>query len=87
MNNCLFIIEFLNVACALQQCVQSQNNKKWPNKNNDVITDLGGGGNFPMFLCGFRILSAIPTLLLARAQQPFPKCPECRRNAQIWVRA
>ncbi|MEK9989933.1 MAG: hypothetical protein VW642_09405, partial [Halieaceae bacterium] len=20
------------------------------NKNNDVITDLGGGGNFPMFL-------------------------------------
>ncbi len=87
MNNCLFIIEFLNVACAVQHLEQSQNNKNWPNNNNDVITDLGGGGNFPMFLCGSRIFSAIPTFLLACAQRPILRYPRCRRYAQFWVRA
>jgi len=50
MNNCLFSIRFLEVACTLRLFFKSQNNKNRPNKNNDVITDLGGGGNFPMFL-------------------------------------
>jgi hypothetical protein len=50
MNNCLFIKHFFKVACTLRQKWQSRNNKNRPNKNNDVITDLGGGGNFPMFL-------------------------------------
>ena len=50
MNNCLFSIRFLEVACTLRLFLRSQNNKNRPNKNNDVITDLGGGGNFPMFL-------------------------------------
>jgi len=50
MNNRMFNRDFLKVACTLLITRQSQNKKKWPNKNNDVITDLGGGGNFPMFL-------------------------------------
>jgi hypothetical protein len=50
MNNCLFIKHFFKVACTLRLEWQSRNNKNRPNKNNDVITDLGGGGNFPMFL-------------------------------------
>ena len=50
MNNYLFIDNFYKVAHNLLYLRESQNNKKWPNKNNDVITDLGGGGNFPMFL-------------------------------------
>lgn len=50
MNNSLFIQLFFIVAHPLQRLSQSRNKKNWPNKNNDVITDLGGGGNFPMFL-------------------------------------
>jgi hypothetical protein len=50
MNNSLFIQLFFIVAHPLQHVSQSRNKKNWPNKNNDVITDLGGGGNFPMFL-------------------------------------
>ena len=46
----MFYIAFSDVACALQPQQQSRNNKNGPNNNNDVITDLGGGGNFPMFL-------------------------------------
>jgi len=86
MNNCLFIIEFLNVACALQLFGQSRNNKKRPNKNNDVITDLGGGGNFPMFLCGSRKFSTTLTRLLVRAQQPLLRYSGCRDNARFWLR-
>ena len=29
--------------------MQSLNNNNWPNNKNDVITDLGGEGDFPMF--------------------------------------
>ena len=46
----MFYIAFSDMACALQPQQQSRNNKNGPNNNNDVITDLGGGGNFPMFL-------------------------------------
>jgi hypothetical protein len=57
MNNYLFIDIFFKVAHNLLHMWESRNNKKWPNKNNDVITDLGGEGNFPMFRFG-------PTLFL-----------------------
>jgi len=50
MDNQMFFITFPNVAYALQYFVQSRNNNNRPNKKNDVITDLGGEGDFPMFL-------------------------------------
>jgi hypothetical protein len=50
MDNRMFFITFPNVAYALQYITQSRNNKNRPNKKNDVITDLGGEGDFPMFL-------------------------------------
>jgi len=50
MDNRMFFITFPNVAYALQYFMQSRNNKNRPNKKNDVITDLGGEGDFPMFL-------------------------------------
>ena len=46
----MFFITFPNVAYALQYFNQSRNNNNRPNKKNDVITDLGGEGDFPMFL-------------------------------------
>ena len=48
----MFFNTFLNVACDMQLLQQSRNNNNRPNKKNDVITDLGGEGNFPMFLSG-----------------------------------
>ncbi len=48
----MFFNTFLNMACGLQLLAQSRNNNNRPNKKNDVITDLGGEGNFPMFLSG-----------------------------------
>ena len=48
----MFLKVFYEVACALLCFTQSRNNKKWPNKKNYVITDLGGEGDFPMFLYG-----------------------------------
>ena len=59
MNNYLFNDIFFIVAHNLLYSEKSRNNKKWPNKNNDVITDLGGGGDFPMFRCTLRIFSAL----------------------------
>ena len=50
MDNRMFFITFPNVAYALQHFDQSCNNNNRPNKKNDVITDLGGEGDFPMFL-------------------------------------
>ena len=50
MDNRMFFITFPNVAYALQCFDQSRNNNNRPNKKNDVITDLGGEGDFPMFL-------------------------------------
>ena len=46
----MFLKVFYEVACALLSLMQSRNNNNWPNKKNDVITDLGGEGDFPMFL-------------------------------------
>ena len=45
----MFSCDFSNLACCLQLYGQSRNNNKRPNKKNDVITDLGGEGDFPMF--------------------------------------
>ena len=55
MNNWMFFITFPNVAYALQYIWQSRNNNNRPNKKNDVITDLGGEGDFPMFLFTHRL--------------------------------
>ena len=66
MNNYLFIDIFFKVAHNLLHIWESRNNKKWPNKNNDVITDLGGEGNFPMFRFG-PTLSLPSTLSLSLA--------------------
>jgi len=55
MNNRMFFITFPNVAYALQYMLQSRNNNNGPNKKNDVITDLGGEGDFPMFLFVHRL--------------------------------
>ena len=46
----MFFNAFSIVACGLLLIQQSRNNNNRPNKKNDVITDLGGEGNFPMFL-------------------------------------
>ena len=48
----MFSNTFLKMACRLRLILQSRNNNNRPNKKNDVITDLGGEGNFPMFLSG-----------------------------------
>ena len=60
----MFYSVFLNMAYALQPKWQSRNNKNGPNNNNDVITDLGGEGDFPMFLSGLQLApkSAISSL-------------------------
>jgi len=78
MNKCLFISVFFKVARTLLFTAQSRNNKNWPNKNNDVITDLGGGGNFPMFLFVVRSHPAIAIAgrALLDAARPAP-CPSC----------
>ena len=53
----MFFITFPNVAYALQYFDQSRNNNNRPNKKNDVITDLGGEGDFPMFLFTSHLLA------------------------------
>ena len=45
----MFFNTFLNMAYGLRLLPQSRNKNNRPNKKNDVITDLGGEGNFPMF--------------------------------------
>ena len=67
----MFYIAFSDMACALQPQQQSRNNKNRPNNNNDVITDLGGEGDFPMFLSGLQLapesaISSLSIFLVAR---------------------
>ena len=71
MDNQMFFITFPNVAYALQYFVQSHNNNNRPNKKNDVITDLGGEGDFPMFLSRLQLapesaISSLSIFLVAR---------------------
>ena len=59
----MFFNTFLNVARGLRLLTQSRNKNNRPNKKNDVITDLGGEGNFPMFLSGPPIYPDFPRAL------------------------
>jgi len=76
----MFFNTFLNMACDMQLLTQSRNNNNRPNKKNDVITDLGGEGDFPMFRYGVPFFSA-PQLLSVFARlsgtllltQPVPR--------------
>jgi hypothetical protein len=45
----MFFMVFSMLAHYLHPTTQSLNNNNWPNNKNDVITDLGGEGDFPMF--------------------------------------
>ena len=72
----MFFNTFLNMACDMQFLTQSRNNNNRPNKKNDVITDLGGEGNFPMFLSGlplfsdFQLASLYDTLASVQRRRP-----------------
>ena len=70
----MFFNTFLKMACGLQLLGQSRNNNNRPNKKNDVITDLGGEGNFPMFLSGhplfFDIRQVSALIALADSLRP-----------------
>jgi hypothetical protein len=78
----MFFNTFLNMACGLQLLTQSRNNNNRPNKKNDVITDLGGEGNFPMFLSGHPLFSdfqlAFLSGTLASLQRRRPEDPVSR---------
>ena len=67
MDNRMFFITFPNVAYALQYSMQSRNNNNRPNKKNDVITDLGGEGDFPMFRFAWPLFAIRPFTALIRA--------------------
>ena len=63
----MFFNTFFNLACGLRLVLQSRNKNNRPNKKNDVITDLGGEGNFPMFLSGLPISLDFPPALFDTA--------------------
>lgn len=48
----MFFMVFSMLAYYLHLPTQSLYNNNWPNNKNDVITDLGGEGDFPMFRYG-----------------------------------
>ena len=68
----MFSGDFPNMACCLHIHTQSLNNNKRPNKKNDVITDLGGEGDFPMFRFGPRLLALPRSTALTRATLTHP---------------
>jgi hypothetical protein len=83
----MFYIAFSDMACALQAQQQSRNNKNGPNNNNDVITDLGGEGDFPMFLSGLQLApkSAISSLsIFLVAQLPCDVLARFWRNERVF---
>ena len=75
----MFFNIFLNMACGLLLVSKSRNNNNRPNKKNDVITDLGGEGNFPMFLFGSPVYSdfspAFPDVAFASLRQRYFRHP------------
>jgi hypothetical protein len=79
MNKSLFMIMFFKVAYTLLHLAQSRNKNKRPNNNNDVITDLGGGGNFPMFRFTPRIRVAMPASCRARVSPTSPPATPLER--------
>jgi hypothetical protein len=78
----MFFNTFLNMACDMQLLTQSRNNNNRPNKKNDVITDLGGEGNFPMFLSGQPLFADLQLAslsgTLASVQRRRPEDPVSR---------
>ena len=74
----MFFKTFSKMACDLQLLEESLNNNNGPNKKNDVITDLGGEGNFPMFLSG----PPIPSHLIL-LQQRFLWRPAARWTSAL----
>ena len=68
----MFFNTFLNVACDMQLLQQSRNNNNRPNKKNDVITDLGGEGDFPMFLFASHLLPLSHLSRLTRRSYSMP---------------
>ena len=78
----MFFNTFLNMACDMQLSAQSRNNNNRPNKKNDVITDLGGEGNFPMVLSGQPLFSDVQRAFLcgtlANVQRRRPEDPVSR---------
>ena len=73
LDNAMFSNTFLKMAYRLRLTPKSRNNNNRPNKKNDVITDLGGEGNFPMFLFGPAISpdfpAAFPDIVFASLRQ------------------
>jgi hypothetical protein len=67
MDKLMFSCDFPNLACCLQTLTQSRNNNKRPNKKNDVITDLGGEGDFPMFRFAWPLFAIRSSTALIRA--------------------
>jgi hypothetical protein len=88
MNNRMFFITFPNVAYALQYISQSRNNNNRPNKKNDVITDLGGEGDFPMFLFANRLslLSHLSRLTRLSYLMPSTACRQGNRETEASAR-
>ena len=76
----MFLKVFYEVACALLYLPQSRNNNNWPNKKNDVITDLGGEGDFPMFRYGkpFFSPSCLSSTLAPHSGTSLPTQPVAR---------
>ena len=68
----MFFMVFSMLAQYLPPFHQSLNNNKRPNNKNDVITDLGGEGDFPMFRYGIlKTLTSSQALRLSQALKPF----------------
>ena len=76
----MFLKVFYEVACALLCFPQSRNNNNWPNKKNDVITDLGGDVYYPMFLNGKPFFSPyyLPSTLAPHSGTSLPTQPVAR---------
>ena len=76
----MFLKVFYEVACALLYFPQSRNNNNWPNKKIDVITDLGGEGDFPMFRYGksFFSPSCLSSTLAPHSGTSLPTQPVAR---------
>ena len=61
MDKFMFSRDFPNMACSVHHEAKSRNNNNRPNKKNDVITDLGGEGYFPMFLYDGSVFTISPS--------------------------
>ena len=74
LDNAMFYNTFLKMACDMQLSRESHNNNNRPNKKNDAITDLGGEGNFPMFLFWQSLFPDFPLASLAGTAPSARRC-------------